>query len=132
MRAHMRIARPVSSLERSVAMYCAGLGLRELGRFADHQGFDGVMLGHAKLTYHFEFTCCRQHPVQPTPTAEDLIVFYVPDLAEWQDVCASMLQAGFVEGTPYNPYWAERGRSFQDHDGYRVVIERAAWESRER
>ena len=42
---HLRIARPVSNLDRSVALYRHGLGLEEIGRFENHEGFDGVMLG---------------------------------------------------------------------------------------
>jgi hypothetical protein len=73
----LRIARPVSELERSAAMYRTGLGLLEIGRFENHAGFDGVMLGRPGLPYHFEFTFCRAHPVVPSPTPEDLIVFYL-------------------------------------------------------
>ena len=128
MQAHLRLARPVSDLERTVAMYRSGLGLTELGRFEDHDGFDGVMLGVAGLDYHFEFTKRRGHPVMPAPTAEDLAVFYLPDPDEWQVVCRSMLDAGFVAVDSFNPYWRERGRSFADHDGYRIVLERATWQ----
>ena len=35
MRAHLRIARPVAQLARSVAMYRQGLALQEIGAFAD-------------------------------------------------------------------------------------------------
>jgi len=38
-----------------------------------------------------------------------------------------MLDAGFVEVAPFNPYWRQRGRSFADYDGYRVVLEHASW-----
>ena len=127
MKAQMRIARPVSALERSVAMYCDGLGLRELGRFEDHAGFDGVMVGTPGLPYHFEFTQCRADPVAPTPTPEDLIVFYVPEPSEWQRVCASMLAAGFAEVPAFNPYWRRHGRTFEDPDRYRVVLQQAEW-----
>jgi len=127
MDAHLRIARPVSSLERSVAMYTQGLGVREIGRFEDHEGFDGVMLGNPGLGYHFEFTHCRAHPVTPTPTPEDLLVVYLPELGEWHKACSLMLGAGFVEARPFNPYWQQRGRTFQDHDGYRIVLEQASW-----
>jgi catechol 2,3-dioxygenase-like lactoylglutathione lyase family enzyme len=127
MRAPLRIARPVSALERSVAMYRDGLGLREIGRFEDHDGFDGVMLGGPGLDYHFEFTYCRRHPVPPTPTPEDLVVFYVADPAAWRRACESMLKAGFSEVASFNPYWRERGRSFEDHDRYRVVLQQAPW-----
>jgi hypothetical protein len=127
MRAHLRIARPVSSLERSVAMYCRGLSLQEIGRFENHAGFDGVMLGYPGLSYHFEFTYCRTHPVTPAPTPEDLIVLYLPELHDWQMSCGLMLEAGFVETKPFNPYWQQRGRTFEDHDRYRVVLELASW-----
>jgi len=73
----VRIARPVGDPARSVAMYKQGLALDEIGSFRDHDGFDGVMLGHGSRGLHFEFTRCREHPVRPTPTAEDLLVFYV-------------------------------------------------------
>lgn len=127
MNAQLRIARPVSSLEKSVEMYRRGLTLSVLARFEDHEGFDGVMLGTPGLSYHFEFTFCRAHPVRPTPTAEDLVVFYVPDSAQWGKTCASMLSAGFAEVDSLNPYWARYGRTFEDHDGYRVVLQQARW-----
>ena len=126
MRAPLRIARPVTALERSVAMYREGLGLREIGRFENHEGFDGVMLGGAGLDYHFEFTYCRGHPVRPAPTPEDLVVFYLPDPTEWRRTCDSMLEAGFTEVPSYNPYWRRRGRTFEDHDRYRVVLQQAS------
>jgi len=113
-------------------MYRAGLGLDELGRFENHEGFDGVMLGHPALPYHFEFTYCRAHPVAPTPTAEDLVVFYLPDPGEWQRRCAAMLAAEFREVPPFNPYWKLRGRTFEDDDGYRVVLEHSEWAARDK
>ena len=108
-------------------MYCQGLGLAEIGRFENHAGFDGVMLGKPGSDYHFEFTSLRTHPVQPNPTPEDLVVFYLPDRAEWEKTCATMLAAGFRAVASFNPYWQQRGRTFEDHDGYRVVLEQAAW-----
>lgn len=129
MRRQLRVARPVRDLARSAAMYVAGLGLEEIGRFEDHEGFDGVMIGAAGLGYHFEFTSCRSHPVAPSPTPEDLVVFYVPDTADWREGCVKMLAAGFVEVQPYNPYWSRLGRTFEDPDGYRVVLQNASWGS---
>jgi catechol 2,3-dioxygenase-like lactoylglutathione lyase family enzyme len=126
---HLRIARPVADLGRSVAMYCAALDLREIGRFENHEGFDGVMLSLAEVGagYHFEFTFCRSHPVAPTPTPEDLWVFYVEPAEAWERRCHALLNAGFREVRSFNPYWSQLGRSFEDLDGYRVVIQRAAW-----
>lgn len=126
---HLRVARPVTNLTRSIDLYKRGLGLSLIGRFTDHEGFDGGMLGMVGADYHFEFVYYRKHPVQPNPTAEDLTVFYIPDAAEWEERCGKMIDAGFLEVDSFNPYWAERGRTFQDPDGYRIVLERASWGS---
>jgi len=37
-----------------------------------------------------------------------------------------MRRAGFVE-VASNPHWERAGRTFEDLDGYRVVLQRAAW-----
>jgi catechol 2,3-dioxygenase-like lactoylglutathione lyase family enzyme len=131
MQHQLRVARPVRDLERSIAMYRKGLGLDILGRFADHQGFDGAMLGKAGMDYHFEFTYCHPEPMQPNPTHEDLLVFYLPDANEWQERCALLLSAGFTPLASFNPYWEVRGRTFEDADGYRVVLENAKWQTHE-
>lgn len=122
---HLRIARPVSDLARSTGMYCHGLGLEVLGGFTDHDGFDGATLGRAGAHYHFEFTYCRAHPVRPTPTVDDLLVLYLPAEGEWQGACNSMLAAGFKHVASVNPYWEECGRTYEDPDGYRIVLQRA-------
>lgn len=106
-------------------MYRRGFGLRVVGSFENHAGFDGVMLGATGSAYHFELTRCRAHPVAPSPTAEDLLVLYVPGAAEWEAACASMRTAGFREVASFNPYWEARGRTFEDPDGYRTVLQRA-------
>ena len=123
---HLRVARPVSDLVRATAMYCDGLGLKVVGSFENHEGFDGVMLG-GNASYHFELTYCRTRPVRPTPTHEDLVVFYVPDVSEWRSACAQMESAGFAHVQSFNPYWEIAGRTFEDFDGYRVVLENRAW-----
>lgn len=108
-------------------MYCRGLDLIVVGSFEDHDGFDGVMLATGGATCHFEFTVARRHPLAPTPTREDLVVFYIPSRAEWDAACSKMLAAGFLPGVSFNPYWDIRGRTFEDHDGYRSVLQNAAW-----
>jgi YycE-like C-terminal domain/YycE-like N-terminal domain len=109
-------------------MYCRGLGLRVLGSFEDHDGFDGVMLGEDGAGYHFELTRSRTHPVAPAPTPEDLAVFYLPAPTQWSAACARMLAAGFRPVATTNPYWERAGRTFEDPDGYRIVLQRERWE----
>ena len=124
---HLRIARPVSDLARTESLYRQGLGLDVLGRFDDHEGFDGVMLGVPGAAYHFEFTRLRADPVTPAPTPEDLIVLYIPRRGEWETACAKMSSAGFGSVESFNPYWDVRGRTFEDADGYRVVLQNSEW-----
>jgi hypothetical protein len=108
-------------------MYCHGLGLRMVGSFEDHEGFDGVMLAFDAGDYHFEFTHSRCGLVVPRPTPEDLVVLYVPSPTEWESGCRRMLRAGFKPVRSFNPYWDANGRTYEDPDGYRTVLAQSAW-----
>jgi catechol 2,3-dioxygenase-like lactoylglutathione lyase family enzyme len=123
----LRVARPVRDLAKTTDMYCRGLGLKIVGGFENHEDFDGVMLSKPNAGYHFEFTLCRHHPITPTPTPDDLAVFYIADSAEWRDACQAMQNAGFKDVPSFNPYWDKSGRTYEDGDGYRVVLQNAAW-----
>lgn len=117
----LRIARPSCNPEALAALYVAGLGFQRLGGHRPRR-LRWVMVGPPGATYHFEFTLCRHHPVQPSPTEEDLLVFYETDRDRWQAACTRVLAAGFVETAAFNPYWAEHARTFVDPDGYRLVL----------
>ena len=127
MNAHLRVARPTDQLAAIVKMYKDGLDLEIVASFEGHQGFDGVMLGNAGMGYHFEFTHQRGHTVERAPTQDNLLVFYIPDREAWKMRCKQMETAGFKPVTSYNPYWDRLGRTFEDLDGYRVVIQNADW-----
>ena len=123
----LRVARPTDNLPLLLRFYCDGLGLQQLVEFADHEGFAGIMLGHPQAPYHLEFTHQPGHSVGRAPTADNLLVFYLPDAAEWEAAVARMEGAGFAAVPAYNPYWDEQGRTFEDPDGYRVVLQQATW-----
>jgi len=127
---HLRIARPVTNLERSFMMYSKGLQLHKQGEFTDHQGFNGIMLGRVDLPWHLEFTHCPSHPVVPTPTLDDLLVLYFPLREAWEDATENMVSAGFSVVSAFNPYWDVKGITFIDDDGYRVVLHNTGWETR--
>lgn len=74
-----------------------GLDLKVIGRFDDHEGFSGVILGQPGSGMHFEFTYGVNRQIGAKPTVEDLIVFYIPSTSEWQSPCRAMLVARFVE-----------------------------------
>jgi catechol 2,3-dioxygenase-like lactoylglutathione lyase family enzyme len=124
---HIRIARPTDQMEAIVSFYRDGLGMAVLGSFADHAGFDGVMLGFPGAGYHLEFTHTAAHAAGRAPTQDDLLVFYLPDAAEWQAAVERMNAHGYAPVASFNPYWDVRGRTFEDVDGYRVVLQNAAW-----
>lgn len=123
----MRVARPTNDLVRLARFYCEGLGFDVLGRFEDHDGFDGVMLGRSDAPYHLEFTHRRGHTAGGAPSDEHLLVFYIPDTVEWQAAVNTMVAAGYDPVPAGNPYWDRQGKTFEDPDGYRVVLQGAAW-----
>jgi len=123
----LRVARPTDNLEALLRFYEQGLGLSVLYRFADHDGFDGAMLGRAGAPYHFEFTTKRGHAVGRAPTPDNLLVFYLPAMAAWQQAVRRLRDAGFDPVPSFNPYWDRDGLTFEDPDGYRIVLQKAAW-----
>jgi catechol 2,3-dioxygenase-like lactoylglutathione lyase family enzyme len=122
----LRVARPTDHLDEVVRFYVAGLGLDELGAFEDHDGFDGVMVGVPGAPYHLEFTRQHGHHVGRAPTKDNLLVFYLPDEQEWQAAVDRMVAAGYAPVPSLNPYWDRNGRTFEDPDGYRVVLQLGA------
>ena len=125
--AHLRVARPSDDLDAVVRFYRDGLGLAVLYEFHDHDGFDGVMLGRKGAGYHLEFTRKAGHPAGKAPTEDNLLVFYLPDQAEWQRAVERLERYGYRQVVAFNPYWDRHGRTFADPDGYRVVLQNAAW-----
>jgi hypothetical protein len=90
------------------------------------QVFNGLILGHPDWPYHFEFTHHQGHKVGRAPTQDNLLVFYIPDVVAWQAAVARMEAAGFQTKASYNPYWDRVGRTFEDPDGYRIVLQGTA------
>ena len=125
--AHLRVARPTDDLAAVVAFYRDGLGLHVLYEFRDHDGFDGVMLGRKGTAYHLEFTRKAGHRVGRAPTADNLLVFYLPDEPEWRAAVDRLERAGHLPVESFNPYWDRSGRTFEDPDGYRVVLQNERW-----
>ena len=123
----LRVARPTDQLEAIATMYIKGLGFECLSQFKNHEGFDGVILGLRSHAYHLEFTQCLGEIAGKAPTKDNLLVFYVPDRAEWTQLCRNMEEAGFDCVTSFNPYWDISGKTFEDVDGYRVVLQNDNW-----
>ena len=61
----------------------------------------------------------------PMPHPESLLVLYLGDAATVQTVAARL---GVDPVPPANPYWAGHGLTFEDPDGFRVVLVPERWE----
>lgn len=87
------------------------------------------MFGLPGAPFHFEFTRAHGHSVGRAPTQDNLVVFYLPEREAWRDAVERMRNAGFEPTTSFNPYWDVQGVTFEDPDGYRLVLQNAAWGS---
>jgi len=85
------------------------------------------MLGLPGAPYHLEFTRAHGHRVGRAPTSDHLLVFYLPDEAHWSQAVARLKRSGYEPVGSFNPYWDRQGLTFEDPDGYRVVLQRDAW-----
>jgi ribosomal protein S18 acetylase RimI-like enzyme len=120
---NLRVARHTERLEEVVAFYRDGIGLVEIGRFAGHAGYDGVFLEIPGTGAHLELTTGGAHGV-PAPHPESLLVLYLGDA---DAVAAVARRLGAAPVVPANPYWAERGSTFEDPDGFPVVLVPERW-----
>ena len=126
-KAHLRIVRLSNDLAGAVRFYRDGLGFEVLYEFKDHDGFDAVMLGSKAAPYHLAFVRKAGHTAARDPSEDNLLVFYLPAVDEWKRVVARLESLGHKPVTSFNPYWDRQGKTFQDPDGYRVVLQNASW-----
>ena len=126
-KSHLRIARPSNDLASLEHFYGGILGFEVVGSFVDHEGFDGIMLGHPNCSYHLEFTTHADHPAPPAPSQEHLLVFYIPEKEVWEATIQKLEALGLDPVVSLNPYWDRSGRTYEDPDGYRIVIQHGSW-----
>lgn len=121
----VRIARQTGQLDAVVAFYRDGLGLVEIDRFTDHDGYSGVMLDLPGTGAHLEFTASDDAAL-PVPHPESLIVLYVGDRTA-VDRLVARARATVVPSV--SRYWARVGVTVVDPDGFRVVLVAQSWPS---
>lgn len=120
--AQIRIARPTHQLDKLVQFYCEGLGLKEVGFFKGHNGYDGVMIGLPDTNYHLEFTQHCDGTPCPAPSKDNLLVFYMEDIEMIREIEDRLNKMGYDTVSPENPYWKEKGVTIEDPDGWRIVL----------
>lgn len=124
----LRVARACSDLGQARRFYCDVLGLPVLAEFENHDGFDGLIVGHPGASWHLELVVERGAAVRQ-PAAEDIIVLYEPDRAEFDILVRRAQSAGFARVPSNNPYWDRCGVTFEGPDGYRTAIVNRSWNS---
>jgi catechol 2,3-dioxygenase-like lactoylglutathione lyase family enzyme len=118
----IRVARPTDQLQAVVAFYRDGLGFPVIGQFSGHGGYDGVMLGVPGRPFHLEFTQHAHGSPCPAPTTDNLLVLYVPDSASFESFRDRLTRYGAIPVRPENPYWEDKSLTYEDPDGWRVVL----------
>ena len=56
-------------------------------------------------------------------------MLYLPDAEGYDAAVARMERAGHAPVPSHNPYWDGQGKTFEDADGYRVVLWHGSWEN---
>ncbi|MEU7314248.1 VOC family protein [Streptomyces sp. NPDC007083] len=126
---HLRLARPSRDLRAAERFWVSGLGLDVQYRCAadDAAGLSALlMVGWPGASWHLELVHDPLAPMEPRPTAEDLLVLYldapVPDA-----LVERLAQHGGELVAAHNPYWDTWGVTVQDPDGYRLVLSTRGW-----
>ena len=119
--AQIRIARPTDKLEEIKKFYGEGVGLTVAGSFK-HNGYTGIMFGLPDSDYHLEFLTHEKGSPCPAPTQDNLLVFYLPDKADIGKISARLISMSYEPVPPENPYWKDKGITFADPDGWRIVL----------
>jgi GNAT superfamily N-acetyltransferase len=116
----LRVARHTEKLEAVAAFYRDRVGFPELGRFVDHDGYDGVFLAVPGTGTQLELTSGGLHRASE-PHPESLLVLYLDTQAEIDAIVARIAQRPVV---PANPYWREHALAFEDPDGFQLLLTR--------
>ena len=117
----LRVARHTKNLQAIIHFYQDILGLEFLGEFKSHNNYDGVFLGLKDLNWHLEFTVSDQAP-NHHPDKDDLLVFYIESEKQFNHLKEQFKRNQIRPVDPVNPYWEANGITYEDPNGFRIVI----------
>lgn len=96
--------------------------MKKIEQFEGKRGYKGVTLGLPNTNYHLEFTTHIEGSPCPSPTKDNLLVFYIENKQEINNVATRIKNLGYPEVAPENTYWEELGVTIEDPDGWRIVL----------
>ena len=122
----VRLGRPTNQLDEVTRFYCDGLGLDLLLEFEkDQAGYAGAIVGVPQTDYHLEFVTHEAglglDQIKP-PTKDHLLVFYLENKTDYDEITARLAEMGHLPVAAENPHWDLDGVTFEDPDGWRVVL----------
>lgn len=128
--AHLRIARPARDLATAERFYVEGLGFDVLqrGRGTSTGERSLLMVGLSGTAWHIELIHDTARTVEPVVTPDDLLVLYL-DAPVDPSLVARIERAGGKRVPAHNAYWDQIGVTFEDPDGYRLVLCERGWSS---
>lgn len=118
-----RYARHTKKLESLVYFYTSVLNFKILGKFENHEGYDGVFLGKKDLNWHIEFTQNQEVPHQ-VYGEDDALVFYPESQKDFDEILLNLNKFEIPVLEPKNPYWRENGICFEDCDHFKIIVSR--------
>ena len=117
----IRIARATRRLESMTRFYRDGLGFPIVDHFTGHAGYSGVILAmHDRV--ELELTSHARGRTGARPDPDDLLVIHLATAAEVERIHRRLESLGHSSVTPLNPWWLVRAVTFEDPDGWRVVL----------
>ncbi len=116
-----RVARHTNDFEPIIKFYNEILGLEIIGRFDNHDGYDGIFFGKEGLGWHLEFTKSKVKADHKFDD-DDLLVFYPEKKDEFEKIIKNIEYYKIEKLKSANSYWEENGILISDPDGFKVVI----------
>ena len=117
----LRVARHTVNIEKIKSFYVEFLGMEVLGEFQGHDGYDGIFIGLPEKDWHLEFTI-SEHPPELKSDEDDLLVFYTKNPDQFKSILERAHNLGIDELKSRNPYWNLKGKTYQDPDGFKIVV----------
>jgi catechol-2,3-dioxygenase len=117
----LRIARHTNRIEELKVFYTEIIGLKILGEFKNHDGYDGAFIGREDLNWHLEFTTSSDKASQKIDD-DDLIVFYPESKSEFESIAEKIKTKQIRVVNAKNSYWNQNGILIKDPDGFGVII----------
>lgn len=116
-----RVARHTNDFEPLIEFYTEVIGLAILGKFENHNGYDGIFFGKEGLDWHLEFTKSESKADHKFDD-DDLLVFYPKTKDEFEKILLQIEARKIKKLKPTNPYWQENGILISDPDGFKIII----------